>query len=454
MKKLIALLLALVMVLGLVACGAKTEAPKTEEAPKAEEPKKEEAPKAEEPKKEEAKEEAPAQEEVAIEVWVAQVDWADAWDVMEEKFEAEYPYIDLQHVGLGEENFMTTRLAANDLPAVVQLNNNDTLDAMVKDNLLVDISGYPCAEYMSDTYKAAYTKDGKLIGMCQGAAFSTMFFNMTILEEAGWSAPPANWDELLQCCADVQALGIAPLVTAAGKTTTSWMILELVLANILNDADAVAAYQEDFKNGTFDWAAVPGLADRMAAIAPYFLTGTATAHEEDAANYMADGLAAMCLCGNWNGTMLVDAIETAGGVAACTLPPFGDGTTTWISNSPEDAFCITVDPNRTEAEQAAVDTFFNWMFEGENFMLIQNARGTVPVISSMTDDQISLPECMIPVVAEMGAAPAVLMGFNLWAAEFKDAACGKICGLLSGDNDAQALVDTMVEMMPKSFKNQ
>ena len=152
--------------------------------------------------------------------------------------------------------------------------------------------------------------------------------------------------------------------------------------------------------------------------------------------------------------MLVDAIETAGGVAACTLPPFGDGTTTWISNSPEDAFAVTADPNRTEAEQAAVETFFNWMFEGENFMLIQNARGTVPVISSMTDDQISLPECMIPVVAEMGAAPAVLMGFNLWGAEFKDAACGKICGLLSGDNTAEDLVNTMVEMMPKSFKNQ
>jgi len=281
-----------------------------------------------------------------------------------------------------------------------------------------------------------------------------MFYNMAILEQAGWTAPPANWDELLQCCADVQALGIAPLVTAAGKTTTSWMILELVLANILNDADAVAAYQEDFQNGTFDWAAVPGLADRMAQIAPYFLTGTATAHEEDAANYMADGLAAMCLCGNWNGTMLVDAIETAGGTAACTLPPFGDGTTTWISNSPEDAFCVTVNEKRSKAEQEAVDTFFNWMFKGENFMLIQNARGTVPVVSSMTDDQIALPECMKPVVAEMGKAPAVLMGFNLWAAEFKDAACGKICGLLSGDNDAQALVDTMAEMMPKSYKNQ
>ena len=48
----------------------------------------------------------------------------------------------------------------------------------------------------------------------------------------------------------------------------------------------------------------------------------------------------------------------------------------------------------------------------------------------------------------------VLMGFNLGAAEFSDAANGMIKGLLSGDNDAAAMVAKMVEMMPKSFKNQ
>ena len=72
----------------------------------------------------------------------------------------------------------------------------------------------------------------------------------------------------------------------------------------------------------------------------------------------------------------------------------------------------------------------------------------------MTEDLIALPECMIPVAAQMGAAPAVLMGFNLWAAEFSDAANGMIKGLLSGDNDAAAMVAKMVEMMPKSYKNQ
>ena len=440
MKKLIALLLALAMMLTIVACGEK--APAETKAPEANKPAETKAPEAEKPAE---------AEEVTIEVWIAQVDWADAWDAMEAKFEEEYPNIKVEHVGLGEDTtFLTTRIAANDLPDVIQCNNNQNMDTMVAGNMLTDLSSWEVASLMPDTYKNAFTHGGKFVGMCQGAAFSCMFYNMDILAEAGWTEVPKNWTELMQCCADIEAkTDAAPLVTAAGKTTTSWMILELVLANLLNDAAAVQAYQDDFKNGTFDWAGVPGLVERMDQIAPYFLEGSASMLEEDAATAMGDGLAAMCLAGNWNAGMISGVVENI----SASLPPFGDSVN-WISNSPEDAFCVTENPNRTAAEQAAVETFFNWLFVGENFAYIQNARGTVPVVTSMTEDQIKLPECMIPVAAQMGAAPATLMGFNLWAAEFSDAANGMIKGLLSGDNDAQAMVDKMVEMMPKSYKNQ
>ena len=443
MKKLIALLLALAMVFGMVACGGE-KAP--EAAPEA-------APeKAPEAAPEKAPEAAPEEKEnVTIEVWIAQVDWADAWDEMEAKFEEEHPWIDVEHVGLGEDStFLATRIGANDLPDVVQCNNNIYMDSMVEADMLVDLSDWEVASLMPDTYKNAFTHNGKFVGMCQGAAFSCMFYNMDILNAAGWTEAPKNWTELLQCCADIEAkTDAAPLVTAAGKNTTSWMILELVLANLINDADAVKAYQEDFKNGTFKWDAVPGLAERMDQIAPYFLTGSASMLEEDAATAMGDGLAAMCIAGNWNAGMISGVVDNI----YADLPCFGDEVN-WISNSPEDAFCVTVNENRTDAEWEAVQTFFNWLFVGENFAMIQNARGTVPVVTSMTEDLIQLPECMIPVAAKMGAAPAVLMGFNLWAAEFSDAANGMIRGLLSGDNDAPALVAKMVEMMPKAFKNQ
>ncbi len=452
MKKMTALLLAMAMMLGVIACGSGGGETKATEAATAA---KTEAAAAET--------EAPAtedveREEVTIEVWIAQVDWADAWDEMEERFEEQYPWIQVDHVGLGEDaTFMATRMAANDLPDVIQISRTAEMDKMVAENMLEDLTNYPCAAYMSQAYKDSYTYDGKLYGMCQGAAFACFFYNMEILKEAGWETIPTNWDELLQCCADIdEKTDAAPLVTAAGKHTTAFMPVEMILANIMNDADKAAAYQEDFMNGTFDWKAYPELITRLDAIAPYFLTGTATALEEDAAAYMADGSAAMCLAGNWNGGILIDAIASLSGEenVAAAVPAFGDGQTTWISASPETGFSVTVNPNRTEAEQEAVETFFNWVFEAENFQLIQNARGTVPVITNMTGDQIVLPDAMGPVVEEMGKAPFVLFGFNLYAAEFRDAAVAAIGGLFSGDIDATAVIDKFAEMLPKSFKAQ
>ena len=59
------------------------------------------------------------------------------------------------------------------------------MNAMVEQNLLTDLTNWECAKVMPKAYADAYTFDGKLVGMCQGAAFSTMFYNMDILNEAG-----------------------------------------------------------------------------------------------------------------------------------------------------------------------------------------------------------------------------------------------------------------------------
>ena len=98
MKKIIALLLALVMVLGLAACAAKTEAPKVEEPAKTEDTKTEE-PKAEEPKAEEPK--AEEKENVTIDAYIVATEWGDAFDEMEAGFEAEYPWINVEPISRG-----------------------------------------------------------------------------------------------------------------------------------------------------------------------------------------------------------------------------------------------------------------------------------------------------------------------------------------------------------------
>ena len=381
-------------------------------------------------------------EEATIEIWIAQADWADAWDEMKEKFEEEHPNIIIEDAGIQDDagTFLSTRLAADNLPDVIQANMTDTLIKLVEGGKIVDAGKYEAAANIPDAYKENYTINGTLAGFSQGAAFTAMYYNMQILNEAGWEDIPKNWDEFIQCCKDIQEkTDAAPLVLAGAKLTCVFMPLELLVANyVVGDDYAADQYETDFKEGKFDWTAYPILAEKLEELNPFFMEGSSSLQEEDTFTAMADGDAAMCLAGNWNATSVCEAIEECTGdpeMAKASLPPFAaaDAEATATSISPEDAFCVTA-KDRTEAEQAAVDTFFEWVFLPENFAMIQNARGTVPVLTTMTDEYIVLPEAIKPVVSEFAVSPFVKMEFNMCSAEFKDIAISALGDCMSGNS--------------------
>ena len=393
-------------------------------------------------------------EPVTIEAWIVQTDFSDAWDEqIKPKFEEEYPWITVDAVGVGEANqdFITAKIAAEDTPDLWQVDNVQTYYDAVDNGLLVDLNTLEVSKDIPEAYREAFTHNGKLFGLTQGAAFSVLYLNMQILEEAGWTEAPTNWDEFIQCCADVQEkTGIAPLTLAGDKTTTCWMLYELIIANIVGDQLGLGVYEEQFKAGTFDFTAYPEIAEHLAQVAPYMLTGTGSMTEDDVTAAMTDGVAAMCVAGNWTSNNICSGIEECTGdpkyVKAVLAPFNAPGAPVWISVSPETAFGLSAvedDPGVVEAREI----FFNWIFQPENFKMIQNARGTVPVLSTMTEDQIVLPAAIAEIVPAMGAAPFVSMGFNLWTAEFKDAACTALKDVYGGNKAAADAVAEMTELL-------
>lgn len=448
MKKKLALLLVLVIVVSLTACGAEEHAVEKDPTPADPPTEKNEHVSGEEP------------ENVTIEAWIVQSDWNDAWDTMEERFEQQYPWIDVESVGVGEEgtNFISVRNAANDLPDIVQIDNNEFWQAIVDEGKIADLRGRDVCQYIPQSYLNTFTYNDTLIGITQGAAFSVMYFNMQILNEAGWESPPTNWEQFLQCCADVQAAGYAPLALSGTYNVGLWMLFELIIANTVGEELGQGVYDEQFKNGTFDFTSYPELVTKLEALQPYVLTGSASMSQDDLITVMADGSAAMCLGGNWVARSILDCITTVTddeALAVATLPPFqSEGSTSWISVSPETGFGITVNENRSESEQKAVELFFDWLFLPENFMLIQNARGTVPVLGSMTEEHIVLPSSIAAILNDMTAAPYVTMGFNLYTAEFIDTVGTALRDCISGNATAQDVVNLMWQTEQTSYFNQ
>lgn len=355
---------------------------------------------------------------VTLQVSIVETDWLDAWeDGMKPAFEAEYTWIKLEAVALGEEkrDYHATHAASNDLPPVMQTDVGGLYYDLVEEGILLDLSGYEAAANIPQSYKDAYTYNGVLYGLTQGAAFDALFLNMAILKEAGWDKAPANWAEFIQCCDDVvKKTGKAALTVAGAKNTTMWMPFETIVVNVLGDKLGAGVYETQIRSGKLDIVSEPEIAKRLGQLAPYMMTGSSQNSEDDVTAIMAEGTCAMAIAGNWTASNICSAIGTATGAEANALmivPPFNDaGKKVWLSATPESAFGLSKvdDPNVAEAR----DLFYNWLFKPENFKWIQNARGTLPVLTNMTADQVKLPDAVKVFSTATQSANTFSMSFN------------------------------------------
>lgn len=394
-------------------------------------------------------------EKVTIEAFMVGGDWVDQWPEMKSKFEAEYPWIEVVEVGTGpEEGFLQGRIAANDIPDIVSVNNAEVDYNALDAGLIQDLTDKEVTGDIPQAYLDAFTHNGKIFGLTQGSAFTVLYVNMAALKEAGWDAPPKDFDELVACCKDVdEKTDYEPLTVAGDKTTTCWMIYEGIIANEVCPEWGPGVYEKKFLAGEIVFSDYPDATAKLAAIAPYFLPGSGSNQEDDVTAAMADGVAAMAIAGNWTAKGMCDGIAVAAGSeedVATVLVPFNDpGERVWISISPETAWGISAVDEDDNIEEAR-EIFFNWLMQPENFKIVQNARGTVPVLKTLTEDQIVLPEAIKKVVPSMNEAPVVLMGFNLWTETFEDAACTAIRDVIGGNMTAEDAVDIMTSTLKES----
>lgn len=397
---------------------------------------------------------AEAHAPVTLEVCIVDTNWADAWLDMKASFEEQHPWITVESVGSDQNitEFISARIAANDLPGVIKLTVSDIYLDMIEGGLIKDLTGMECTKNVPQKYLDAFTYAGVLSGITQGASFSALYCNMDALKEAGWENAPANFDEFLQCCEDIkQKTNYAPLLINGDHHTICYMLYELMLANCFTSADEANAYEAGMKDGTFDFAAYPEAMGKLKKVIPYLMTGSSSTTQDDAVAIMAEGGAAMLLGGNWVSSGALSAIDKHcghEGAGKAIFPPFNNpGKELWISTSTEVAFALTEQKDPVIAEAAEI--FMNWVFKPENFRIIQNARGTVPVLTDMPMEMIVLPEGIIDLVPEVSKCNSVSMGYNLYGAEFKDGGMTALRDAYSGNGTVEDAISTMTSLVER-----
>ncbi|KQZ08989.1 sugar ABC transporter substrate-binding protein [Agromyces sp. Root1464] len=134
----------------------------------------------------------------------------DLWDGIIEGFEAENTDIDVKLEVQSWDNLETviaTKIQGGEAPDIY---NGGPFAGFAADELLYPAEDIVSPETFSDfqeSFLANAEVDGTAYALPLIASARALFVNNALLEQAGVTAPPTNWDELLDAATKVSALG-------------------------------------------------------------------------------------------------------------------------------------------------------------------------------------------------------------------------------------------------------
>lgn len=224
--KVLSLMLALIMLLGMFAgCAKQEEAPAEEKKEEASAPAKEEEKKEEAPAEEKEEEEAPVEkEELSLSLFTG--GYAGVWDELLPLFQEAYPQYELvTDIAADNHERLRANLVAGTPPDVAFPNPGDfnlytaafssgqflDLKELVYDQPVEWDEGKTYADLFVEGDLALVTDpEGHMYLGLSNYSLQGWWYDKALFREKGWELP-STWDEFLALAEDIKAEGIAPL---------------------------------------------------------------------------------------------------------------------------------------------------------------------------------------------------------------------------------------------------
>ena len=359
MKKLIALLLALVMVLSLCACGAKEEAPAAAPAEEAA---------------------APAEEAAAGSVYYLNFkpEQDQAWQDLAAEYTAAtgVPVTVLTAASGTYEETLMAEMGKTEAPTLFQVNGPVGLANWI--DYCYDLSGSDVYGHLtSDSF--ALTEDGAVYGIAYVIESYGIIANKALLAEAGYAAEDINSFETLKAVAeDITArsaeLGFAAFSSAGMDSSSDWRF-KTHLANLPiyfeYQADGIGTTTEIKGDFLDNYRAIFDLYINNSTCAPAELSAKTG---DDSRNEFLNGEAVFFQNGSWEYGSLSAVYADEDLVMLPIYVGAGDEANQGLCTGTENYWCVNKD-----ADQADIDAtleFINWcVTEGADAMA--NSMGFV-----------------------------------------------------------------------------
>lgn len=131
--------------------------------------------------------------------------------------------VEIQYMPLADSRKQINIMVASDsLPDVMDVDNTDTA-TYAKMGILADITDRVEGQIELDQYYASTLGQNQYEGKYYGLPFTSnnlcLYYNQELLDKAGVASVPATWDEILDACEKLKAIGVNGFGVAGSQTT-------------------------------------------------------------------------------------------------------------------------------------------------------------------------------------------------------------------------------------------
>jgi raffinose/stachyose/melibiose transport system substrate-binding protein len=377
------------------------------------------------------------------------------WQKLADEYMAAHPKVTIEITVLENEAFKTklaTVMQSGEPPDIFQSWGGGVMNAYAKAGLLLDITpwldtdGGAWRDTFSPGALGVYAFEGKNYGVPWDMGMVGFWYNKALFAQAGISAPPATWSELVEDVGKLKAAGITPIAVGAGEKWPAAFWWEYLATRIGGQAGFNAAAS---RSGSFTDAPFVQAGQKLQELVAMgaFQDGFLGATWGDEATLMGNGNAAMDLMGQWAPGAFNDNSASGTGIGAdLGWFPFpaveggaGAGTDALGGGN---GFALG-----KNAPPEAVD-FVKYLTRAESQMQCAQAGFCVPVVKG---GEAGLTDPLLKLV-QQGAAAAQY--FQLYYDQYlppamgsvvNDSVQGVLAGTLTPEQAAQAVEDSAAQ---------
>lgn len=303
MKKVIALLLALAMMLSMVACASNGE---TVETTPPEESSDTDTSVVEETA---GKPEEPAETEpdpVTIRVSTYRFEDEAIYGEMVKMFQEKYPWVTVEMEFNADQSSYDQNLAADIMDGkaadVFDMHTNEIFMSYAREGVLLPMDDMDFLTSYQDGAKAISSVDGSNYGFINSYNMISVLYNKAIFEEVGVSEP-ATFDEFVSICKTLRDAGYGGVAYPGGAVSYVWLINALLTISL--GSDGYKDLIEGMDSGKYtDITGIPGVAEALQTAQAYrdnnilYDASEATALDQ-CMSLFAQGMAPMMINGTW-----------------------------------------------------------------------------------------------------------------------------------------------------------